>query len=197
MRLRSVGFALLCAAASTAHADVEHDRIASERATANARFAAQERECATRFIVAPCLEDARNENRAMLAQLRQQELKLDEGRRRAAADARRKAIAEKSEAQQSRASDVAPDAPGVRLRRAPAAAPRGGGVDAPAQQAPATGTARAERTSAEKRNQARFDARARSAQAHRESVARRNAQRAAHGKLAAPLPVPLGASAPR
>jgi hypothetical protein len=54
----------------------------------------------------------------------------------------------------------------------------------------------AEQRATELRNQAAFEARARAAQAHRETVERRNAQRAAQGKVAAPLPVPSGASAP-
>jgi len=194
MTLRFLGFALLCCALTGgALADAEHDRIASGRSAANAKFAAQQRECETRFIVAPCLEDAREENRAALAQLRQQELKLDESQRRAAAEARRKAIVERLEAQQGRASDAAPDAPHVRVRREPPApvassahVSEGPGLPDPA--------ARAE---LEQQNQARFKARAREAQAHRDAVARRNAQRAAQGKSAAPLPATSGASTPR
>jgi hypothetical protein len=48
----------------------------------------------------------------------------------------------------------------------------------------------------EKRNEASFEAKKRTAQEHREAIERRNAERAAHGKVAAPLPVPKGASAP-
>ncbi|MEP7100875.1 MAG: hypothetical protein ABI781_10215 [Burkholderiales bacterium] len=194
MKLRLLGFALLCGASAGALADAEHDRLASERAAANAKLAEQRRECETRFIVAPCLEDARNDNRATLAQLRQQELKLDEGRRRAVAEARRKAIADKAEAQQGRASDPAPDAPRVRVRREPPAAPVARAIEAPAAHAPSSVT---DQSSLEQRNQARFDAHAREAQAHRAAVARRNAQREAQGKAATPLPVPVGAPAPR
>jgi hypothetical protein len=54
----------------------------------------------------------------------------------------------------------------------------------------------AHRTADEERRKAEFEARTRSAQAHREAVERRNAQRAASGKKVAPLPVPDAASAP-
>ncbi len=198
MKPRLLGFALLCGAAVGARADAEHDRIASERSAANARLTAQVRECESRFIVAPCLDAARSENRAALAQLRQQELQLDEGRRRAAAEARRKAIADKVGAQRGRASDAAAEAPHVHVRREPqvAPAPARRASEAGAPPMPALGPSGPDRAAIEQRNQRSFAARASEAQAHRDAVARRNADRAAQGKVAAPLPAP-GASALR
>lgn len=197
MKLRLVGMALLFGASVSAYADAEHDGIASDRSAANAKLAAQERECADRFVVAPCLEDARTEHRATLARLRQQELQLDEGRRRAAAEARRKSIAEKAEAQQARASDPAPEAPRVRVRSAPqpTTAPASRKPDDGVLPTPATGDA-PKRNSIEQRNRQKFEDRQRQAQSHRDAVARRNAERAAKGKVAAPLPQG-GASAAR
>lgn len=199
MNLRLLGFALLCGVSLGARADAEHERIAAERAAANTKLAEQQRECATRFLVAPCLEDARTENRATLARLRQRELQLDEAKRRATAEARRKAIAEKAEAQQARASDAAPEPPRVRVRRAPQAAPlpAGRASDSVAPRLPGGAEPGADRAALEQRNQQKFEARQRETRAHREAVERRNAQRAAKGKVAAPLPVPEGASAPR
>lgn len=189
-------FVLLCGASTHAFADPEHDRIATDRGAANTRLAAQVHECETRFIVANCLEEARKENRAALADLRQQEIKLDEGQRLAAAAARRKAIAEKAEAQMDRASDASSDAPRVRTPREPSAppAPLTKPIEAPASREP---SAAVDRPATEQSSRAKFDARARAAQEHRDAVARRNAQRAAQGKVAAPLPLPLppGASA--
>ena len=49
----------------------------------------------------------------------------------------------------------------------------------------------------ERRNEAKFEARARAALARREEVERRSAQREVLGKTAAPLPAALGASAAR
>jgi hypothetical protein len=172
-------------------ADAAHDRIAGERAAANARLAEQERECETRFLVAPCLEEARRAHREKTASLRQAQLQLDEARRRETAAARRKAIAERLEAQQGRASDAASGPPGVRLRRTaePPPPPSAGKTSEP--RAPMLSASQA------RENANKFEARARAAREHRDSVERRNAERAAQGKAAAPLPVPSGASAPR
>ena len=213
MNLRFLGLALAivaaCGTAPTAHAEPEHERIATERAAANAKLAAQERECASRFIVAACLDDARTAHRVTLARLRQQELVLDEGRRRDAAEARRKAIAEKAQVQQARASDAPPEPPRVRVRRGSGAASAAEGAVDDAVPAPSAGPRSAhavaphkppavkERGPLEQRNLKKFEARERAAQAHRDEVARRNAQRAAGGKVAAPLPTPQAASAPR
>lgn len=197
MNFRLIGVALLCGSSLGARADAEHDRIAAERAAANARLEEQVRDCESRFVVAPCLEAARKENRAALGQLRQQELQLDEGRRRAAAESRRKAIAERVEAQQGRVGDTAPEAPRVQVRREPPPIPipsKHAPEMPPASHSPAA-TAN-DRASLEQRNQEKFDARAREAQAHRDAVVKRNAERAANGKVAAPLPSPRGGSAP-
>lgn len=177
--------------ATAARADAEHDRIRAERSAANTRLADQERECETHFIAATCIEDARNENRATLTRLRQQELQLDEGRRRAAAEARRKVIADKAEAQQARASDAEAQAqaPRVHVRRDPQAAPLASkrASDAEAPHAPAAVASAASRAATEQRSEQKFDARTRALQAHKVSVERRNAERAAQGKVAAPL----------
>jgi len=198
MKLRLFGFALLCGASTAALADPEHDRIAGERAAANAKLAEQERECATRFIVATCTEDARTEHREALKKLRQQELQLDDGGRRAAAEARRKAIAEKAQTQQARASDAVTDAPRVRVRRvAPAASAAANHPDQElASHPPSASAPGASRGAVERRNQEKFEARQSEARAHREAVQRRHAERAAKGKVAAPLP-PGAGSAPR
>lgn len=190
---------LVCSASTAAWADAEHDRIRNERSAANARLATQERECETRFIVAPCLDGARTENRATLSLLRQQELQLDEGQRRAIAEARRKAIAEKAEAQQARASESEAQPPRVRMRRDPQAVPTPSWrePDADATRAASAAATGAGRASNEQLSGKKFDARARAVGDHRESVERRNAQRAARGKVAAPLPAAAGSSAPR
>ena len=198
MMVRLFTLALLCGVSLGARADTENERIAHERAAANAKLAEQQRECATRFIVATCVEDARTEHRATLARLRQRELQFDEAKRRATAEARRKAIAEKAEAQQARASDAAPEAPRVRVRRAPqpAPVPASRTPERLAPRLPGSGSG-ADRAATERRNEQKFEAMQRDAQAHRQAVERRNAQRAAKGKVAAPLPIPEGASAPR
>ena len=198
MNVRFLGCVLLCCASAVALADPEHQRISSERAAANSKLADQESECATRFIVATCVEDARTGHRDAIKKLRLQELQLDEGRRRAAAEARRKAIADKAQAQQARASDAAPDEPRVRVRPAPQPAPAAPNrVDESlALHPPGAGAPAANRGAVEQLSQQKFESRRRHAETHRDAVTRRNAERAAKGKVAAPLP-PGGASAPR
>jgi hypothetical protein len=124
-----------------------------------------------------------------LARLHRQELQLDDAKRHAQAAARLKSEAAKARAPQARASDVPPADPKDRTRTPPQPRPpllpRAGG-DA-VHPSPAE----------ERRNEAKYESRARAAQAHREAVERRNAERAAKGKLAKPLPLPDAASAPR
>jgi len=201
-RIRSiarVGTAWLCVAllAPTAFAATERDaqrqRIAVERAAAQTRYAERERACQGRFVVTSCVDAARQEQRATLARLRHEELALDDAQRHEAAAERRRALADKaaSDAERAQADAVAPRS--ERIRRPPTPHP-----------AAKTGTGSAakpmesadERRAAEQRSQREFEARARAAQAHREAVEQRNAQRASKGKVAAPLPVPSGASAP-
>jgi colicin import membrane protein len=192
MKYRLLGLALLCGASIGARADVERDRIAAERAAVNASRAERERECSTRFVVAACVDEARADNRTALAGLRQRELQLDQLARHTAADARRKAIAEKAEAQQARAGEASPEPPRVRFRQAPeppsppAARESRDGVPLP----PGGDEPGQDRATIEQRNQQKFDARQREAAAHREAVMQRNSEHAAKGRPTAPLPVP-------
>jgi hypothetical protein len=189
-----IGIGLLSlVAAMPLRAEPERERIAAERAAANAQFVEQERECAQRFVVTSCVEAARREQRTTLTRLHRAELALDEAARREAATRRRQSVDDKAVVKDARASEPA----GSNRRGAPRAAPtpnppataqrHGGGASSPSID---------ERRAVEQRSQAEFDARASAAQQHREAVERRNAERAAAGKVAAPLPVPSGASAP-
>jgi hypothetical protein len=177
-------------------ADPEHDRISSERKAAEAKFAAQQRECATRFVVSSCVEDAQNERRMTLNRLRQDEIRLGDAKRSEAAAARRQSLRTRAESQQTRASEPPPPPLRTRTRQAPAAELPASGVFPAPQHSPAARPSAAERRAAEQDSEAKYEARARAAQAHREDVERRNAQRRAQGKIAAPLPAPSGASSP-
>jgi colicin import membrane protein len=196
----------LCLAAIAAAAEPadgeQRERIVAERAQAAARLAEQEQVCRARFVVAACLDAARKEHGATLTRLHREEMQLDDVKRRAIAATRSEAVREKAAARAARASEAVSDAasdatsdgPREAKRKAPQPHP-------PPRQRPAGSTARAPASAAsqrldEQRNEAQFEARVREAQAHRETVERRNAERAAKGKVAAPLPVPAGASAP-
>ena len=190
MSLRTLLTLALALSVALAHAESERDRIAAERATATARFAEQERACQERFVVTSCVDAARKEQQMTLTRLHRAELVLDESERREAGARRRQALQERAAAQEARASEPAEEA----RREYPhsATAPNPGAASQPQRLPPSAADQRA----SEQRNEAAFEARTRAARAHRESVERRNAQRAKEGKVPAPLPVPSGASAP-
>jgi len=65
----------------------EHERIRQERAAALAEFTARDAQCYQRFAVNDCLADVRKLRRDVLADLRRQELSLNDAqRKRRAAD---------------------------------------------------------------------------------------------------------------
>jgi hypothetical protein len=155
-----------------------------------ARFADQERTCHERFIVTSCIEAARKEQRLTLTRLHRAELVLDDAERRETAARRREELQQRAAAQDRRASEPEREPRREGARATPAPNP-----PAPELAQPSASSAEAKRA-AEQRNEANFEARLRAAQARRDAAARRNAQRASEGKVAAPLPVPSGASAP-
>jgi hypothetical protein len=186
--LRGFGLVVMpLALLAPANADeaAERSRIARERAEAQARFEQRQRECAQRFAVTPCVEEARAEHRQAMLQLRRQEGVLDEAQRKQRAAARLAAIEEKRRAEQARAAEP-------RAGRAPAAPlqvkpPRQGAAAARPASAPASEPGAAAR---EQRKRARFEARQRDAQAHREEAERRSAERESKGRAGSPLPDP-------
>jgi hypothetical protein len=182
--------------AATAHAEPEPERIAAERAAAVARLAERERACQAQFVVTPCVGAARRDERVTLTRLRREELAFDEAQRRAAGARRREAIAERAAAQDARASEAPPAVERASVHRVPTPSVSTGSHAGDLGAPPRAPSPPADQRAAELRNEANFEARARAAQAHRATVERRNAQRAADGKSAAPLPAPSGASAP-
>jgi len=188
---------VLAGLAFAAHAQTDRERIASQRAAATAKFAERQRECQAQFVVTACVEAAQREEHAVLTRLRREEQALNDAQRRDKAARRRSALAEHADAQAARGADAASAVPREAARRpllpaAPAASKAG---DSSRERVLPSA---AEQHVDEQRNQASFEARQRAAQTHREAVEKRNAQRAAAGKVAAPLPVPgaKGASAP-
>ncbi|CAN5724852.1 hypothetical protein BH11PSE7_BH11PSE7_04210 [soil metagenome] len=91
---------LLCCVAAQAQQSVdagqsqvqlERARIASERAAVDARYLAEEKACYKKFSVNDCLNEARGRQRESLADLRRQDLSLNDAeRKRRAADEMRK-----------------------------------------------------------------------------------------------------------
>ncbi|CAD5367360.1 conserved exported hypothetical protein [Rubrivivax sp. A210] len=186
---------LAVTAASGAIADDDgRARIAEERSVVKERHAAAVRECAQRFAVTACMDEAKARKRTELAPLRDRELRIDEAERQRRAQQRREAIAAKQAAAATRppagsAPTLLPiPAPGVAASAAPhAERPQVKLRDHAAAQAAAA----AERARAAERRREE----ARQTQAR---IARRLAEQAARGKKPQALPtVQVPASAPR
>jgi hypothetical protein len=179
--LLALGVAALDARAADAAA--ERVRIRAERAQAEQRYAAAERECRARFVVTSCVEAAQVQRRDTLTRLRNEELVLDQAERRQRAAERAAGIRDK----QSR-------------EPAPRAVPRAAAAAQAASEPPARlhlrshgAPERSHRLSpeAESRNRAAYEAREREAEVRREAIERRNAERQAKSKKPSlPLPLP-------
>jgi colicin import membrane protein len=176
---------------------VERQRIAAERAEIDKAYAAREAECHQRFVVTSCLDAARRDRREALERLRHQQVLLDEAQRKQRAAQRIDEIRAKvsSDEAKRREAEVRARERDTRLQkqaaRVQAAASVPAAPQAPASAAPAkpAKTPNAKRVSDYEKRQAE-------AKAHRAAVERRNAERAAKGEPAKPLPVPSAASAP-
>ncbi len=190
-------------------------RITAERAAVEARFAEREHECASRFVVTACVEDARREQRAALASLRQQQTLLDEAQRKqraaerldrlskprgsAAQQPASSAKREAHEARQSRQARAARAAPppneaslaasGPERKPSQTARPLKGG-------APSAPLDPVNRQTREAARQADSASRTQAAQAHRSAVEQRQAERLKKGRVTHPLPVPASAATP-
>ncbi len=184
-------------------------RIAAERVQASTVLADRELACLPQFVVAPCREAARNEQRATLTRLRREEVALDEAERNTSAARRREVLAGKAVARQARTA--AADASAAQRAQAKAAAP-GIASAAPASKERAEPAPRGsaspppvraddagQRAALEARSIAAFEARAGAARAHREAVASRTARRlqandgdrgVQAARRSAPLPTP-------
>lgn len=176
----------LAALPALAAADIderaERARIASERAAVEARHAADEAECRGRFLVTRCLEEAKARRREGLERLRHEELVLDDDARRRRAAARLEAIEARQRELAARPPAPAQPEPVIREAAQPPAAPLPGyPVDdgAARREAEAAKAARRAEAAERRREQAAAD---------RERIAAREAERAARGKAAEPLP---------
>ncbi len=166
----------------------ERARIRNERADAEARFSAREHECRARFVVTACIDEARQARRETLSRLHREESVLeDEVRKQKTAD-RLRELEQNREREQARQREPtasarrdnagSADAPQVKIRAPKAASPAPASVPA------------ADRSADEARSKAAFETRRSTADAHRQKIEARNAERAARGKAAAPLPTP-------
>ena len=179
-------------------------RIAAERAAAEAQYREQVRACDSRFVVTSCVDAARAQRYATLAELDRRQEALDEARRRQRADERMRSIEDKASGEEARKREE--DAAARAARRPAATTPQpaasaAGGASAPAPRAdrrpPVDAGARAEQ---EARARRAYELKQLQAEAHRQEVERRNQERVRKAGSAAPLATPaaseVGASAP-
>ncbi|HEX6705441.1 MAG TPA: hypothetical protein VF169_11825 [Albitalea sp.] len=170
----------------------ERARIESERKQAEADYTRRELECRERFVVTSCLDDARRDRRLALEGLRHQQAILDEAQRKQRAAQRmddiRGKVSEADARRRSTATQQAKDrAPREVHARSPHAA---SAVDEGASGVSRSGTEAARRSS-------EYEQRQEDARAHRAAVERRNAEKAARGKMSPPLPVPAASAVPK
>jgi colicin import membrane protein len=187
-------------------------RINAQRERAEAEYAAQEKACYSRFAVNDCIETARKRRRDALADLRRQEVALNDAERRRRAAERLRDI-EARQAEQRTPAPVPVPAPGAAVSRDGAAPPAGAapvarsanpapaasssadrGKAAPtapaasprsAARTPTTPTARTAAQSQE--NAQRYEERVLQAQQHKNRVQQKAAE---SNKASKPLPVP-------
>jgi colicin import membrane protein len=192
----------LAASVLPVQADDARQRLVAERAALQQRFAAEERACADRFAVTACIDEVRSRQRAALAPLREQELRIDEVERQRRADERRAAV-EKKQADVARRPMPAP-APELRLREpavaASAAQAAPAGAEPPRRAVAPSRDAAPESAEAAQRARSLQEARERAEAAEariRERRARQKEALAAKGRQPDSLPRPgATASAP-
>ena len=199
-------FAALLVTASAPAVDAvtdegERQRIALERRQAETEFSRADAACRARFVVAACLEDARQRHRDAIERLRLQLTMLDEAQHKRRAAERMDAIRAKVSAEEASRREAEWQARGHAAAQPAASAassPRAQAADAarPVKTPPAPGP-RSEPRSAKRpaepdaQRVSEYQARQQAARAHRDEVERRNAERAASGKKpAASLPIP-------
>lgn len=169
----------------------ERDRLVAERQGLLDRYAAEERACRERFVVTACVDGLRARRRLALQPLRERELALDDAERRQRASDRRSARLARPQrsaplqAAPASAAEVPVEAGAAAALAVPPGSASVGRPDVPHAGDSTTGRAlqAAERARAAAKRAAMLEA----APAE---VARRQAQRAASGKAALPLPVP-------
>jgi colicin import membrane protein len=202
----------LAGAASDAE-QAERAAIARERAEIEARYAARESECKTRFVVTSCIEEAKRDRRQSLDVLRARQLALDEAERREKTAARRAELAaqaaddaRRDQERAARAASAPPAAAPLPLeprheRGASAPARSGAPLERPARVGVTIEPGRshaptaAERSEREARSRASYETRLRQAEEHRQKVEEETAKRLKDHPAAAPLPTPASVPA--
>jgi len=166
----------------------ERQQIKAERAAAEERFKQAEADCNKRFVVSSCIAEAQAQRRGSVEGLRMRELTLDEAKRTADAEE----SARRVQAKQAEAASRPP--PVARAASAPPAAAASAANGRTGTERVRTRSKTADEATAAAARVAAQQRRAMEAEAHRQEVEKRNAERLARGKKSSPLPVPTAAS---
>jgi colicin import membrane protein len=182
----------------------QRSRIAAERAQAEALFREQEKACYARFAVSDCLAEAKAQRRQVLADLRRQEIALNDAQRKRKAAEHLRAIEQRSSPEkQQREAQQRDKSLADRQDREAAAARKAAGRAASEASAPAKSAQRQEqvvrrqaeasadrddRAEAAAQNVKRREQRLAEAQERKASLEKRLAER--KKPAAKPLPVP-------
>lgn len=165
----------------------ERARIRAQRAAAESLFQAEEKACYAKFAVNDCLQAAKAKRRAVVADLRRQEILLNDAQRRRKAAERLREAEQRASAQSqkpARAAQPAGEA-GVGHKLRPARTHPKQVQPSPAKPAQADG---ADRTTQAAESRARHQQRLRQAQERKARLEKRLAER--DKPAAQPLPVP-------
>lgn len=186
--MKALPLLLALLAALPAAAD-ERARIAAERRAVDERYAAEQAECRQRFAVTGCLDEARAHRRAAQADLKRQELVLDDAERKRRASERLQAV----ERRRAEAASRPAAAASAVVRPVPSPAPAAS-TPTRAPRSPQAPDAQAAARRAEAAQRLRDEA-----AEDRRQIREREAQRDKDGRHPAPLPLPpeLAASRPR
>lgn len=167
----------------------QRERLARERAAAQARYERAVTACEQGFIVTSCINAAKAERRATLDRVSREQAALDDAARRRRADERRRRIAAKQQAAAARAASSPASAQPT--LQAPRPAASSAGTTRPRRPVMPRSEDEAAALDAEAAARAaKARARRDKAEAHAEAVRARNAQRALQRPPAAPLPAP-------
>ncbi|WP_428418977.1 hypothetical protein [Methylibium sp.] len=193
--LVTIGAASLSRGEAGASDTALRERLSTERRQVERDYAAQERECAQRFLVTACVDAAKVQRRDALKRLSTREAALDDAERTRRAAARQQHIDAKLD-RQVRDREERASAPLIPFEAASAAirTPARTTARAPASIPPID---EAQRRADEQRSRTEYETRQRQVEARQRAAAQRQAQRAGSRKPpAAPLPPIEGASAP-
>ena len=167
----------------------QRQKLLQARTQVEAGYAQARRECAQRFVVTACEDQAKSDRRAALDQIQRQVAALDESRRRQRASEKLKLLALRhQDGTQAIAAAAEPRAPSTlrqRVREPEGAASKSRVVPRPAS---AAARAEAQARAAALRRQQEVDA-------HRTQVEQRNAEQSASKPPAAGLPEPAASRA--